>query len=163
MTLHRRGVTKDGLLAELVAEATDDYRRELWPALIVAGPAAERLLQALESLCAVAETHMGLLLAMRAQADGVFHEDGEEPLTRNVFTEPFERLLRDGIGDGSLRVTDPEETATVLFNLVGWTYIHLRKGHGWPPERARGAVIEPLMHGLFTEQVAVAGQKGSRS
>jgi hypothetical protein len=36
-----------------------------------------------------------------------------------VFTEPLEKLLREGIADGSLRDVDPVETATVLFNLVG--------------------------------------------
>jgi len=45
-----------------------------------------------------------------------------------VFTESLERLLRDGIADGTLRPEDLRESATVLFNLVGWTYIHLRSG-----------------------------------
>lgn len=155
VTLHRRGIGKDRLLAELVAEATEDYRRVLWPALTATGPAADRLVQALVSLCAATEEHMGLLVALRAQADEVFHEDGEEALTQGVFTDPFERLLRDGMDDGSLRTTDPAETATVLFNLVGWTYIHLRTGHGWTPERTRRAVIEPLLHGLLAERAAV--------
>jgi hypothetical protein len=53
-----------------------------------------------------------------------------------VFTEPLEKLLREGAADGRLRDVDPVQTATVLFNLVGWTYIHLRTGHGWRPERA---------------------------
>ncbi len=149
MTLHRRGISKDGLLAGLVSRATEDYRRALWPALTAEGCGAERLTRALEAHCAVAEEHMGLLLALRAQADGVFHEEGEEALTRDVFTEPLERLLRDGAADGSLRVNDPREMATVLFNLVGWTYVHLRTGHGWPPERALRATLEPTLHGLL--------------
>jgi AcrR family transcriptional regulator len=141
VTLHRRGVTKDGLLAELVARATEDYRRLMWPALTGEGTGAERLAQALDALCEVAEEHMSLLAALRAQSDGVFHrQDQEEALTRSVFTEPIERLLRDGIADGSLREVDPLETATVLFNLVGWTYVHMRTGHGWPPERSRAGV-----------------------
>jgi len=117
------------------------------------GSGAARLTQALEAHCAVAEEHLGLLLALRAQADGVFHDDGDESgaLTRRVFTEPFERILRDGVADGSLRVTDPEETATVLFNLVGSTYVHLRTGHLWPPERALRGVLEPTLHGVLAE------------
>jgi hypothetical protein len=43
---------------------------------------------------------------------------------------------------------DPEEIATVLFNLVGWTYIHLRIGYAWSPERARRAVIGTALHGI---------------
>jgi hypothetical protein len=108
--------------------------------------------QALEAHCALAEEHIGLLVALQAQSGSVFHEEGEgEALTRSVFTEPFERILLDGAGDGSLRVTDPLETATVLFNLVGWTYIHLRTGHGWSAERAQRATLEPTLHGLLVE------------
>ncbi|HEY6638026.1 MAG TPA: TetR/AcrR family transcriptional regulator [Solirubrobacterales bacterium] len=150
VTLHRRGVTKDGLLAELVARATEDYRQLMWPALTGEGTGAERLAQALEALCDAAEAHMSLLVALRAQSDGVFHRQGEEEvLTRNVFTEPLERLLRDGIADGSLREVEPLEKATVLFNLVGWTYVHLRTGHGWHPEHARAAVLDPVLNGLL--------------
>jgi AcrR family transcriptional regulator len=150
VTLHRRGVTKEGLLAELVARATDDYRLRMWPALTGEGTGAERLVQALQALCAASEEHLSLLVALRAQSDRVFHrEDQDEALTRSVFTEPLERLLRDGLADGSLREVDPVETATVLFNLVGWTYIHMRTGHGWPPERARSAVLDPVLHGLL--------------
>ena len=151
VTLHRRGVTKDGLLAELVARSTEQYRAAMWPALTGTGTGAARLTRALESLCATAEEHLSLLVALRAQADGVFHrDDEEEALTRSVFTEPLERLLRDGVSDGSLREVDPLEMATVLFNLVGWTYIHLRTGHGWKPERARRATLDPVLNGLLT-------------
>ncbi len=150
VTLHRRGVTKDGLLTELVSRATEDYRRLLWPALTGEGTGAERLAQALDALCEAAEAHMSLLVALRAQSDGVFHRQGEdEALTRSVFAEPLERLLRDGIADGSIREVEPLETATVLFNLVGWTYVHMRTGHGWSPEHARTAVLDPVLNGLL--------------
>ena len=149
VTLHRRGVSKDGLLTALVTQATADYRRAMWPALTGSATAAERLAEALHQLCRSAEDNMGLLVALRAQSDAVFHRSDDEALTRSVFTEPLEKLLRDGVVDGSLRAVDPLETATVLFNLVGWTYIHLRTGHGWAPERARRAVIEPVLHGLL--------------
>lgn len=149
VTLHRRGITKDGLLGELVEAATEAYRRALWPALTGPGTAAVRLRQALEALCANAEEHMALLVALRARSDAIFHrEDEEEALTRTVFTEPLEKLLREGAADGSLRAVDALETATVLFNLVGWTYIHLRTGHGWAPPRAQRAVLDPLFAGL---------------
>ena len=158
VTLHRRGVTKDGLLAELVTRATDDYRRAMWPALTSDGTGAERLTLALEALCGSAEEHMALLVALRAQSDAVFHrQDEEEAMTRSVFTEPLEKVLRDGMSDGSLRDVDAVETATVLFNLVGWTYIHLRTGHGWPPERAARATLDPVLHGLLTPSAVPRG------
>lgn len=154
VTLHRRGVTKDGLLAELVVRATDDYRRVMWPALTGEGSGAERLALALEALCSSAEEHMALLVALRAQSDGIFHrDDEEETLTRSVFTEPLEKLLREGIADGSMREVDPLEHATVLFNVVGWTYIHLRTGHGWKPERARRATLDIVLNGTYATHV----------
>jgi len=159
VTLHRRGVSKDGLLAELVARATEDYRAALWPALTGEGTGAERLAQALEALCDQAERHMPLLVALRAQNDAVFHQTGEEEaLTRTVFTEPLERLLRDGAADGSLREVDAVETATTLFNLVGHTYIHLRTGHGWKPERAMRATLDPVLYGLLGNLGAVGAR-----
>lgn len=149
VTLHRRGVTKDGLLAGLAEAATDAYRRALWPALTGPGSAAERLRLALEALCGSAEEHMALLVAVRARSDAIFHrEDEPEALTRSVFTEPLEKLLREGAADGSLREVDALETATVLFNMVGWTYIHLRTEHGWPPARAVRATLDPPLLGL---------------
>lgn len=78
----------------------------------------------------------------------MFHGPGEESLTRTIFTEPLEKLLREGAADGTLRVQNPVELAAVLLNMVGWTYIHLRTGHGWKPDRARRATLEPVMHGL---------------
>jgi hypothetical protein len=54
-----------------------------------------------------------------------------------------------------LRDVDAVETTTVLFNLVGWTYIHLRTGHGWRPEHALRATLDPVLHGLVAPAVPV--------
>jgi AcrR family transcriptional regulator len=148
VTLHRKGLTKNVLLQSLVTEATESYRSSMWPAMTADGNGRQRMNAALEALCESAERDLGLLIALRAQSDSVFHEDGTEVLTRTVFTEPLERLLRDGIADGSLRKVDPIETATVLFNMVGWTYVHLRSDHGWAPGRAREAVIGVALCGV---------------
>lgn len=157
VTLHRRGLTRDALLADLVARATVRYRDAMWPVLTGPGTSAERLELALAALCEQAEGQMGLLLALRAQSDAIFHRpdpvnEGEQ-LTRSVYTDPLERLLRDGAADGSLRVEDALESATVLFNLVGWSYVHLRTGHGFTPDRARRAVLDPVLHGLLVPGV----------
>jgi AcrR family transcriptional regulator len=149
VTLHRRGVSKDGLLAELVARATEDYRAAMWPALTGDGTGADRLHAALEALCGAAERHLALLVALRSQSDSVFHRREDVALTRGVWTAPLERLLRDGAADGSLRVVDPKETATLLFNMVGWTYVHMRTAHGWKAESAVRATLDPLFHGLL--------------
>jgi AcrR family transcriptional regulator len=149
MTLHRRGVSRDVLLAALAEQLEREYREALWPALTASGTALERLELALSSLCGVVDRNLELLDALgHAERDAVFHEDAKPALTKAVFTEPVQRLLADGAADGSLRAPDPEETATVLFNLVGHTYRHLRIGHGWSPARAREAVLDLALHGV---------------
>ena len=149
MTLHRRGVSRDALLVALGEQLEREYREALWPALTAPGTALERLELALGSLCEVADGNLELLEALgHAERDVVFHERERPALTKQVFTEPIQRLLADGVANGSLAVEDPEETATVLFNLVGHTYRHLRAGHGWSPKRTREAVIGLALRGL---------------
>lgn len=149
MTLHRRGVTRETVLAALARQLEDDYRRALWPALTAPGPGRERLEWGLRAECEVAEENLALLEALEhAERSAIFHEPGPDGLTRATFIEPLVRLLLDGAADGSLRGVDAAETATVLFNLVGFTYRHLRVGHGWRPERARSGVLEIALRGL---------------
>lgn len=149
MTLHRRGVTREGLLAALAEGLESEHRDAMYSGLSAPGNARERLQLALESECAVAEKNLALMEALSAGARAtVFHEQGDEVLTRDAFTAPLQRLLTDGAADGSLREVDVPETATVLINLVGYTYLHLRRGHGWQPERARRAVVSLVMEGL---------------
>jgi AcrR family transcriptional regulator len=149
MTLHRRGVSRDALLAALAEQLEREYREALWPAMTASGTALERLQLALASLCDVVDANLELLEALgHAERDVVFHEQRRPALTKTVFTEPVQRLLADGVADGSLSVADPEETATVLFNLVGHTYRHLRAGHGWSPKRTRKAVLELALDGV---------------
>ncbi|HEX8120535.1 MAG TPA: TetR/AcrR family transcriptional regulator [Solirubrobacteraceae bacterium] len=149
VTLHRRGVSKEALLGSLTERAVERYRAALWPALTARGTGRERLESALPALCAAAEEHRPLLEALGTRRDEVFHEEGEDAMTRSFFVEPLVRLIEDGTSDGTLRACgDPEERATVLFNLVGWTYLHLRGGHGWSPERATEAVVDVALNGV---------------
>jgi AcrR family transcriptional regulator len=149
MTLHRRGVSREQLLAALAEQLEREYREALWPALTAPGSALERLELALASLCDVVDGNLALLEAFgNAERDVVFHEARKPALTKAVFTEPVRRLLEDGVADGSLAVEDPEETATVLFNLVGHTYRHLRTGHGWSAKRTREAVLGLALRGV---------------
>ena len=152
VTLHRRGLTKDLILDQLAAQAIESYRARVWPALTSPGTGSERLARCLEALCESADENMEVLLALQARTNAIFHEpEADGPVaTRSIFTEPLERLLLDGTADGTLKPIDPAETATVLFNLVGWTYIHLRTGHRWEPEKARAAVIDIAMSGVAT-------------
>lgn len=152
VTLHRRGITRDSLLEALSARALADLERRLWPAAGGAGSGARRLRACLEELCRAAEDHIVLLLALRSVSDAVFHEDpapaSPETLTRAVFTAPIAAALEAGMADGSVRATDLEAAATLLFNLVGWTYVHMRAGHRWPPDRARDATVGIALDGV---------------
>jgi AcrR family transcriptional regulator len=148
MTLHRRGVSRAAILAALAERLEADYRAAMWPALVAdAESARERLELVLVAECDVANANLGVLDALDdATRDAVFHEGS---LTREVFIEPLIRLLRDGAADGSLNaVEDPVESATVLFNVVGHGYRHLRSGHGWSHERARHAVVRLALDGV---------------
>jgi AcrR family transcriptional regulator len=149
MTLHRRGVTRDGLLGALAERLEDAYRTAMWPALTARGTGRERLEQALAGYCGAVEANLEVLAAL-AEADhnAIFHEDGPRGLSRPGFTEPIRRLLQDGVADGSLVAADPDETATLVLNLVGWTYRHLRRGHGWSAERARDGVLRIALDGV---------------
>lgn len=151
VTLHRRGVTKHQLLGSLADRAAAEYRETMWPILTAPeGSAGSRLRQALCTICELAEANLNLLIALDAEANSaVFHDEQmDEALTRDAFTEPIERLLRDGHADGTLRDLDPPETATVLFNQVGWTYMHLRIRHRWRPGRAKDAVVGLALNGI---------------
>jgi AcrR family transcriptional regulator len=149
MTLHRRGITKDVLLRWLAESLEAEHREAMWPALTATGNARDRLAAALGAQCEVAENNLELLEALGSRAhDAVYHEEERPALTRDVFIEPLRRLLIDGAADGSLKESDPAETATVLLNLVGWTYRHLRTGHGWEPDRARRAVLAIALEGV---------------
>lgn len=162
-TLHRRGISRRHILQRLREEAADAYRRALWPALTSAGTARERLEAALAALCEVADENLELLVALAADTDAIFHEDDDrERLTRSTFTDPLERLLRDGAADGTLRTLDAVEYATVVFNLVGWTHIHLRARHGWGADRARSATLDIALRGLIARHEPPAvGARGS--
>ncbi|MGI5506430.1 TetR/AcrR family transcriptional regulator [Lentzea sp. CA-135723] len=148
VTLYRKGATRELLIEALVVGAAQAWQAGLWPALTGPGTAAERLRAALRASCVVVEQHLSLLAGLSNAPDPVFHlDDGD---TRNVYVAPFERLLHDGIADGSLRATlDPAETALLLFNIVPRTYIHLRGAHHWPPDRTADALLDLLMPGVL--------------
>ncbi|WP_280184492.1 MULTISPECIES: TetR/AcrR family transcriptional regulator [Nocardia] len=150
-TMYRRGVTREHLVAALTERAADTFRSEIWPALTAPGTAAERLRAALEAMCATADKHLPVLAGMFLAHGEVFHRPGPEALAVDVFAEPLERLLRDGAADGSLRTVPPTVTATVLFNTVGWGYIHLRASHDWSSDRARASVLDLVLRGLLPD------------
>ncbi len=150
MTLHRRGVSKADILRAIAGELERDYREAMWPALVARGTGRERLEIALVALCDVTEHNLALLGALSAAArDAIYHEAGDGALTRDVFVEPLERLLLDGAADGTLRADlDATEMATVLFNVIGHTYAHLRADHRWGAARAREGVVGVVLNGV---------------
>ena len=87
MTLHRRGVSRDGILAELGRRLEEEYRAALWPALTAPGSARDRLELALDALCDICDDNIELIAALGdGPRDAIFHEPGDDVLTKAVFT-----------------------------------------------------------------------------
>jgi AcrR family transcriptional regulator len=141
VTLHRRGVTVDDLIIAVLARASDDLRASLWPAITASGDAASRLRTGLTTLCAVAERHSAVLTAFYAEPARPI-PDRPGRTTSFEFIELFERLLRDGDLDGSLRVEDPTAQAALVANAVCWTYLHMRRAHRWTSRATADLVID---------------------
>jgi AcrR family transcriptional regulator len=151
MTLYRRGETRAAIIDALRTELAREQRELLLPILASEGDARTRLTRVLEGLCATTEASTDLVVGLdTATLDAIFHEEGLGALSRPEFRSPIVRLLRDGELDGSLRrFADPEATATVLKAQVQGTFLHLRREHRWPAERATEAVVDLAMRGLL--------------
>jgi AcrR family transcriptional regulator len=144
VTLYRRGLTKERLLAAAALAAGAEFQAAALPCLVSAGTARDRLTALISALCDLADRHLALLAGLYDGPSALFHMGGkpDDPtaLTRLEYTAPFERLLHDGNTDGTLTSPRPSEDAELIFNMAGWTYVHLRRTHQWTPERAREAV-----------------------
>jgi AcrR family transcriptional regulator len=143
VTAWRLGASRETLVAALLRSLDQDYRAAMWSALVSEGTARERLEAALTALFDVIDAHLPLLLA----SDQVFHRMRGVEIN---FNDPFRRLFEDGAVDGS--ITPPggsaAEAASLLFNTVCWSYVHLRGRHHWPPGRTREglrALITPSL------------------
>jgi AcrR family transcriptional regulator len=157
VTLYRRGVTKDVLLDALVVGAAQAWQAALWPAMTGQGDGAARLRRAMRAACAVVEEHLRLLAGLSTLPDPIFHLDGEESghSTREIYITPFRRLIQDGQADGSVYPhLDAEQTATLLFNVITRTYLHMRVGHGWVPGHAASSLLDLITPGLLTRPTA---------
>lgn len=120
----------DDYVVAVLRRASDDLRASLWPVLTAAGSAADRLDAAFAILCEVCDRHAGVMTAMYG-VPARTQPDRPGRTTSFEFIEPFERLLRDGNIDGSLRSDAPLPDATVTANAVAWTYLHMRQAHRW--------------------------------
>jgi AcrR family transcriptional regulator len=151
VTLHRRGISKASILRSLAERYEADYRDALWPALTSSATGRERLELALRAICSLTEAHLETLIALSDEEDSAFfHERAGEPpaSSREFLLEPVRKIVEDGVRDGTLRATDPTESATVLLNVVERTYRHLRNVHGWTEERASRALVDLALRGL---------------
>jgi AcrR family transcriptional regulator len=155
VTLYRRGHNAGSLIAAAATSASQELRDGAWRALADAGSARERLVLLLDALFDVADRHPALLAMLYDGPTAVFHlsASSDAASTGFEFTEPFERILRDGLADGTLHSDDPAHDAELIFNAAGWTYVHMRRSHGHPPERARQDVHR-LVGALVTQAPA---------
>jgi AcrR family transcriptional regulator len=150
MTLHRRGLGREEIFALLARDYEEAFRAALWPSVTGRGRGAERLAAMLGAVCEVTEDHLSFLAALDEEADRrLFHESDGGVRSRDGYIDPIERVLADGIADGSIRQVDVAETATVLVNAVDRTYRHLRRAHDWDALRARTVLTELMLRGLL--------------
>ena len=155
MTLHRRGFGRDEIFAVLASEYEQDFRETLEPALAGEGTALERLHRALRAICDVTERHLAFLRGLDDEADTrLFHERERRVRSRPGYVDALERLLREGIRDGSIRNVPVAETATLLVNAADRTYRHLRIAHGWSPTRSRTELLALLARGVASNQTS---------
>ncbi len=155
MTLHRRGFGRDEIFALLARDYERDFRETLEPALAGKGNALERLQRALRAVCDVTERHLPFLRGLDDEADTrLFHERERRVRSRPGYVDALERLLGEGIRDGSIRTLPVVETATLLVNAADRTYRHLRIAHGWSPTRARSELLALLARGVAADSAA---------
>ncbi len=149
MTLHRRGLGRDEIFALLARDYECDFREMLLPTLSGEGTALERLHRALRAICDVTERHLPFLRGLDDEADTrLFHERDRRVRSRPGYVDGLERLLVEGIRDGSIRDVPVAETATLLVNAADRTYRHLRVAHGWSPTRSRTELLALLARGV---------------
>ena len=157
MTLHRRGFGRDEIFAVLASEYERDFRETLEPALAGEGTALERLHRALRAICDVTERHLPFLRGLDDEADTrLFHERERRVRSRPGYVDALERLLTEGVRDGSIRDVPVAETATLLVNAADRTYRHLRIAHGWSPSRSRTELLALLARGVASDSAAHA-------
>lgn len=149
VTLHRRGQPIEDYVIAVVRRASQDLRSALWPVVTGANPAADRFRAALVILCEVYERHAGAMAALfRVPGRPVPGQPGTT--TSFEFIEPFEKILRDGIADGTLVSDDPRADATLVANSVAWTYLHMRKAHRWSVAQATTRVVDVAIASLLS-------------
>ena len=141
VTLHRRGATVEDYVVAVLVRASDDLRESLWPLMTSSEPAAARLRSALTVLCEVFERNSGIMAAL---FDVPTRQIPGRPgrTTSLEFVEPFAKLLADGQADGSITCGDVLEEATLTANAVVWTYLHMRRTHGWSIDDVATRVVE---------------------
>jgi AcrR family transcriptional regulator len=157
VTLWRQGVRRETLAGALLGRLATDYRDSMWTVLTAPGSGRERLEQALQTLCAIADRHLELLLA----SDSAFHRAWSESRPRVNFLDPFVRLIDEGTSDGTLRTLGkPIDVADILFNTVCWTYVHMRGRHEWSAPDAADRVVGLVLGGIATDREVTGRPRG---
>jgi hypothetical protein len=145
VTLHRRGIGRAEILEAVATLVAAEFDAAIIPALSATGTAAERFDTVWKALLRTADGHLQFLAGLFGGAESPFHRHVDDPRHSEIATDarfvaPLERLLRDGVLDGTLAVQDdPREAATVMFNAAMWTYVHFRLAHRWSRDRAMSA------------------------
>ena len=145
---------KNGVLAFLLGDLLDLIAGEVGVAVSTAEDARTRLEAAVAAQLGVMVEHPFLCRALVGDLGRATRLPDLAEALRSAFYEPIEKLLAEGVADGSLRqVPDPQHVALSIFGAItvaGLT-VAVEGPQGNPEEaasRAATAICDLLLHGL---------------
>ena len=145
---------KNGVLAFLLGDLLDLIAGEVGVAVSTAEDARTRLEAAVAAQLGVMVEHPFLCRALVGDLGRATRLPDLAEALRSAFYEPIEKLLAEGVADGSLRqVPDPQHVALSIFGAItvaGLT-VAVEGPQGNPEEaasRASTAICDLLLHGL---------------
>ena len=145
---------KNGVLAFLLSDLLDLIAGEVGVAVSTAEDARTRLEAAVAAQLGVMVEHPFLCRALVGDLGRATRLPDLAEALRSAFYEPIEKLLAEGVADGSLRqVSDPQHVALSIFGAItvaGLT-VAVEGPQGDPGEaaiRASAAICDLLLRGL---------------
>ena len=145
---------KNGVLAFLLGDLLDLIAGEVGVAVSTAEDARTRLEGAVAAQLGVMVEHPYLCRALVGDLGRATRLPDLAEALRSAFYEPIEKLLAEGVADGSLRqVPDPQHVALSIFGAITVTglTVAVEGPQGDPGEaatEAAAAICDLLLHGL---------------
>ncbi|MFZ5818175.1 MAG: TetR/AcrR family transcriptional regulator [Bacillota bacterium] len=148
-SLYAHYSSKEDLLFELVMQAADQFMAAIAPIAGGAGPAAERLRQAMAA-------HIRVVAASPEAATVFLHEwRALSPVRRELVSDrrreyerELGRIIRQGVESGEFRPVDETFVRLLVLSAVNWVYQWYRPGGPLGPDEVAGRFCEILLKGI---------------